>query len=61
MRASAERAIRVATARPRDRAAERRGKRNEETKGARPKSASETTDDANELFRVDLFARAQPR
>ena len=54
MRASAERAIRVATARPRDRAkmGERRGK---------TKSASETTDDGNELFRVDLFARAQPR
>ncbi len=46
-----------ATARPRGR--ETREK--EETKGARPKSASETTDDANELFRVDLFARAQPR
>jgi len=58
VRASAERAIRDrATARPRGR--ETREK--EETKGARPKSASETTDDANELFRVDLFARAQPR
>ena len=54
---------RTRDSRPRDRAraGERRGKRNEETKGARPKSASETTDDANELFRVDLFARAQPR
>ncbi len=59
MRASAEHAIRVAKARRRAHGRETR--ENEETKGARPKSASETTDDANELFRVDLFARAQPR
>ncbi len=45
----------------RPREGERETRENEETKGARPKSASETTDDANELFRVDLFARAQPR
>jgi len=46
---------RTRDSRPRDRATaagERRGK---------TKNASETTDDGNELFRVDLFARAQPR